>query len=289
MRYNTPMPLTLMSKQVKSWQSHGYRVVLATGVFDLLHIEHLRFLTKAKAAGDKLLVGIESDARVKTIKGQNRPVNSQTIRLEQLRALRAVDLAFILPKTFNSQSDWENLMQQLHPDLYAVSSHTSFLKNKQAICRQFGIQFKIVHQQQPAHSTSLLIAKLINPHIADHHPRFTTTVILGQGKGKHLGFPTLNLKIPAAFPYQHGIYAGYVWLKTKKYLGAFHFGPIPVFNQTKANLEVHLLHRQQDIIQSQIDFQFLHYLRPIKSFPNQAELINQITQDVNVVQTLLKT
>jgi cytidyltransferase-like protein len=140
----------------------GCKVVLATGVFDLLHVEHLRFLRKAKAAGDKLIVGIESDARIRGLKGKGRPVNNQRIRQEQMSSLKAVDLAFTLPRQFSSQADWEALMASLKPDLYAVSSHDSYLQNKRAICRKTGIGFRIVHKHNPGFSTSQLIARLLD-------------------------------------------------------------------------------------------------------------------------------
>jgi D-glycero-beta-D-manno-heptose 1-phosphate adenylyltransferase len=145
---------------IKQWQSAGQKVVLVTGVFDILHIEHVRFLAKAKEAGDKLLVALESDARVKAIKGFERPLNDQQIRLEQVLSLKYVDLAFILPESFSSQADWEQFMSELKPDIYAVSSHTKYLENKQRICRKYGISFQIVHQYNPAYSSSALIEKI---------------------------------------------------------------------------------------------------------------------------------
>lgn len=155
------MILNQVVTQVKQWQALGLRVALVTGVFDLLHIEHLRFLTKAQSAGDKLVVGVETDARVQAIKGPNRPINSQAIRLEQLQALKPVDLPFLLPKKFSTQTAWVDFMTKLKPDLYAVSSHTSYLKNKQAICDQLGIQFKVVHRFNPAISSTKLLAQLL--------------------------------------------------------------------------------------------------------------------------------
>jgi len=154
------MTVKQISTQIAAWHRQGKKVVLVTGVFDLLHIEHIRFLTKAKAAGDKLIVGLESDARVRQIKGHERPVNSQNIRLSQATALKPVDLVFILPESFNTQADWENLLLNLKPDIYAVSSHTSYLKNKQHICTKFGIGFRIVHRFNPNYSTSRIFEKL---------------------------------------------------------------------------------------------------------------------------------
>jgi cytidyltransferase-like protein len=157
------MSLKQIKGRVTSWRSQGQKVVLATGVFDLLHIEHIRFLKKAKGAGNRLIVGIEADARVKSLKGYARPVNSQKVRLEQLNALSAVDLAFTLPRKFSGQSDWEVFMASLRPDVYAVSSHDTYLKNKRAICQRRGIDFRVVHKHNPRYSTSLLITRLLGP------------------------------------------------------------------------------------------------------------------------------
>ena len=55
--------------------------VLATGVFDVLHIEHIRFLAAAKQQGDRLIVGVESDVRVRAMKGPGRPLHDEQVRL----------------------------------------------------------------------------------------------------------------------------------------------------------------------------------------------------------------
>ena len=148
-------------KQIDKWKQQGETIVLATGIFDLLHIEHLRFLTRAKAAGDKLIVGIETDVRVKQIKGENRPINNQQVRLEQLNSLKSVDLAFILPDKFHTQADWEKLVQDIKPDIYAVSSHTSYLANKKRVAEKCGCQFRVVHQHNPQYSTSKILHPLL--------------------------------------------------------------------------------------------------------------------------------
>lgn len=146
-----------LTKQIKSWQNQHHKIVLVTGVFDILHIEHIRFLQKAKLEGDYLLVGIETDMRVKKIKGPDRPINTEVIRAEQLAALKSVDGVFYLPETFSSQTDWESFMETLHPDTYAVSSHTLHQENKQYICQKYGVNFKVVHQHNQSISSTHLI------------------------------------------------------------------------------------------------------------------------------------
>jgi cytidyltransferase-like protein len=135
-------------------------VVLATGVFDLLHQEHKNFLAKAKAAGDFLVVGIESDLRTKAMKGPDRPKDPQELRLQKIQALPYVDLAFILPDNFGTPQQNESLIAELRPTYLASSSHSPYLEKKQAIMAKYGGQVKIVHQHNPNISTTLKIAAM---------------------------------------------------------------------------------------------------------------------------------
>ncbi len=73
----------------------GKRLTFTNGCFDVLHIGHIRYLEEAASLGDALLVGLNSDASVKRLKGDDRPVNSQDERAEMLLALRSVDYVVI--------------------------------------------------------------------------------------------------------------------------------------------------------------------------------------------------
>lgn len=146
-------------KRIQQCKQEGKVVVLATGVFDLLHEEHRRFLQKAKKAGDILIVGIETDVRVKQMKGTDRPVNNQYRRLEAVKRLDYVDLAFLLPEAFSTPQAHEQLIAEIKPDILAVSSHTSHLEAKRRILEKYGGSVKVVHQHNPAISTTLLISQ----------------------------------------------------------------------------------------------------------------------------------
>jgi len=67
------------------------RIVFTNGVFDLLHVGHIRYLEAARALGDALLVGVNTDASVRRLKGPDRPINSEDERAEVIAALRCVD------------------------------------------------------------------------------------------------------------------------------------------------------------------------------------------------------
>ncbi|MFH2118610.1 MAG: adenylyltransferase/cytidyltransferase family protein [Candidatus Paceibacterota bacterium] len=132
-------------------------LVLVTGVFDVLHKEHRHFLQVAKKIGDVLLVGIESDRRVKAIKGVKRPINSQEARKAKLKLWRIADEVFILPEDFHLQSQREELIRILQPDILAVSSHTKHLKEKARAMGLVGGELRVIYQHNPLTSSTKLI------------------------------------------------------------------------------------------------------------------------------------
>ena len=69
---------------------------------------------------------------------------------------------------------------------------------------------------------------------------YKTRQVKGKGRGKLLGFPTINLEIPPGFNIEEGIYAGRVWISKKQFKGAFHYGPVPTFHEKDKSLEVFL-------------------------------------------------
>ncbi|WP_291980479.1 D-glycero-beta-D-manno-heptose 1-phosphate adenylyltransferase [Luteitalea sp.] len=78
--------------QVRAWQAEGRTVVFTNGVFDLLHVGHLRYLQAARAEGDHLVVAVNTDDTVRAAKGPDRPVHPADDRAELLAGLTAVDL-----------------------------------------------------------------------------------------------------------------------------------------------------------------------------------------------------
>jgi D-beta-D-heptose 7-phosphate kinase/D-beta-D-heptose 1-phosphate adenosyltransferase len=132
-------------------------LTLVTGVFDLLHEEHRNFLLKAKPLADLLLVGLESDVRVKQLKGDDRPINKQSQRLANLRAWGIADYIFILPENFSKPAEHRRLIEYIRPNFMAVSSHTAFASEKEAILADFGAKLVVVHEFNPKFSSSRII------------------------------------------------------------------------------------------------------------------------------------
>ena len=104
--------------------------VFVNGTFDILHPGHLELLKFAKSKGEWLTVGIDSDDRVKKLKGESRPVNDQHTRKTMLLALSVVDDVFI----FNSDEALCDLIKHIKPDTMIVGSD---YKDKPVIGSQF--------------------------------------------------------------------------------------------------------------------------------------------------------
>ena len=102
------------ARQAAEWRSRGRRVVLANGCFDLLHVGHVRYLSAARGLGDALVVGLNSDASVRRLKGPGRPVLPADERAELIGALAAVDLVVV----FDDDSA-DALIARLRPDVHA--------------------------------------------------------------------------------------------------------------------------------------------------------------------------
>ncbi|MCD6319735.1 MAG: D-glycero-beta-D-manno-heptose 1-phosphate adenylyltransferase [Candidatus Desulfofervidaceae bacterium] len=109
----------VLKKEVRDWQQRGLRIVFTNGCFDILHVGHVRYLKDAKACGDKLIVAINSDASVKKIKGERRPIVPQAERAEVVAALEFVDkvvifdeltpldlITFLQPDILVKGADW---------------------------------------------------------------------------------------------------------------------------------------------------------------------------------------
>lgn len=92
----------------------GQRVVFTNGCFDILHAGHVRYLAAARVLGDVLILGLNSDASVRRLKGETRPVNSEEDRAEVVGALASVDYVVIF-----GEDTAEELIAKVQPAVYA--------------------------------------------------------------------------------------------------------------------------------------------------------------------------
>lgn len=93
-------------------RSQGKKIVFTNGVFDLLHVGHVRYLQEARSLGDALVVGVNADASVKRLKGPTRPVQTENDRAEILAGLWAVDFTVIF-----TEDTPANLIEKVRPDI----------------------------------------------------------------------------------------------------------------------------------------------------------------------------
>ena len=97
---------------IKKIKEENKKIVFTNGCFDILHVGHVRYLSKAKKLGNILIVGLNSDKSVKKLKGDNRPINIFEDRATLLASLRFVDLVIIF-----EEKTPENLIKKIKPDI----------------------------------------------------------------------------------------------------------------------------------------------------------------------------
>ena len=102
----------LALQQIDDWKSEGYSIVFTNGCFDIIHAGHIQYLKEARALGDKLILGLNSDRSVKELKGVSRPINNQKDRKVVLEALRMVDFVVVF-----DESTPLNLIKKVNPNI----------------------------------------------------------------------------------------------------------------------------------------------------------------------------
>lgn len=100
----------------------GLRIVLTSGSFDLIHLGHVKYLAKAKALGDVLVVGVDSDAKIRRRKGEDRPMVPEDERLEMLAHQRPVDLLYLKA---DDEERW-GLIRAVQPDVLVLTADHSY-------------------------------------------------------------------------------------------------------------------------------------------------------------------
>ena len=134
----------------------GQRIVLANGCFDLLHVGHLRYLEEARALGDVLFVGINSDAAVARLKGPGRPLIPAGERAELLAALRAVDHVVV----FDGDTA-DDLLAAVRPAVHAKGTdYAAHTVPERATALALGAAVAIVGDPK-AHASGELIARIV--------------------------------------------------------------------------------------------------------------------------------
>jgi len=147
--------LDALSGMLAAARGYSRSVVLANGIFDLLHVGHVRYLEAAKREGDVLVVGINSDSSARQLKGPGRPVLDERARAELVAGLEAVDSVVIFPEL-----NVEALLTAIRPDVHAKGTdYTADTVPERATAARLGIRVAIVGDPK-RHSTSDLFSRI---------------------------------------------------------------------------------------------------------------------------------
>lgn len=147
--------LEQVKRRVEQARAGGKRVALANGVFDLLHVGHVRYLQGAKALADLLVVAVNSDASARALKGEGRPVVPEDERVELLCALRCVDLVVVF-----EEPDVRALIRALRPDVQVKGAdYTPETIPERDEVLEYGGRVAVAGDAKD-HSTSELVKKL---------------------------------------------------------------------------------------------------------------------------------
>jgi rfaE bifunctional protein nucleotidyltransferase chain/domain len=144
-----------LAKQVMSWQIHNEKVVFTNGCFDILHLGHIDYLAKAADLGDRLIIGVNTDSSVSSIKGPSRPVIDELTRATKLAALLFVDAVILF-----GEDTPLTLIEAVKPDVlvkggdYAIDT----IVGADAVLARGGTVDVIPFL--PGHSTTAIIDKI---------------------------------------------------------------------------------------------------------------------------------
>ena len=144
-------------------KNQGKKIVLVGGCFDVLHPGHVIFLEKAKKCGDKLIVLLESDEKVKKLKGLpagrqgvKRPVHNQDERAQVLLALKSVDEVIKLP-FIEAEEDYDEIIRKIKPDIIAAAKGYKNSHHHKRSAKKIGAKIKYVTKIIGNHSTSRIL------------------------------------------------------------------------------------------------------------------------------------
>ncbi len=146
-------------KIAKQLHDEGKRIVLVGGCFDILHVGHLTFLQKAKEVGDTLFILLESDERIQQLKGEKRPINTQTDRAHLLSALNIVDYVVLLA-LLETNEEYDKVILSIKPDIIATTRYDPDRAHKERQGKLIGSKVVDVVERIANKSTSRLTAIL---------------------------------------------------------------------------------------------------------------------------------
>ena len=143
-----------VAQEIKEKRDAGKTVVTTNGCFDLIHAGHIQYLEESAALGDILIVGINSDASVKKLKGDDRPLQSEADRVKIMASLKMVDYSFIF-----EEDDPREFLKIIKPDLHVKGGDYTEDILERGVVEEGGGKIAILSFRE-GHSTTSIIEKM---------------------------------------------------------------------------------------------------------------------------------
>jgi D-glycero-beta-D-manno-heptose 1-phosphate adenylyltransferase len=149
-----------LKDRVGAWRRAGERITLANGCFDLLHVGHVRYLHAAKKLGGRLVVAINSDESVRSLKGQGRPLMPAEERAEIVAALADVDAVVIF-----AERDVRALIREIRPDIQAKGTdYAADTVPERDVVLEYGGRVEIVGDPKDHSASEIIRSRIANRH-----------------------------------------------------------------------------------------------------------------------------
>lgn len=146
------LPRHALAERLRQLRAAGFRIVLTNGCFDILHAGHVAYLQQARELGDVLVVGLNSDASVRALKGPERPVTDELSRAAIIAALECVDYVTIFDEPTASA-----LLEELRPDVYVKGGDYSLETLPEApVAQRLGCEVRFIPLVEGVSTTALL-------------------------------------------------------------------------------------------------------------------------------------
>jgi D-glycero-beta-D-manno-heptose 1-phosphate adenylyltransferase len=165
------IPQSHLSDLHEKLKEKGKKIVFTAGGWDMLHVGQTRYLEEARALGDILVVGVNSNTAIRKVKGKNKPLIDEMMRAEMLTFLKSVDFVTIVPEPSCQPS-----LATLKPDVYVTVKEDWAKDYKDSIeyktVNKYGGEVVVIDRQSPFISTTQIIQRAIGAHLQDVFKEF---------------------------------------------------------------------------------------------------------------------
>jgi len=138
------------------------KIIFCTGCYDILQSGHAVFFSQCKELGGILVVGVGRDSVIRSLKGYGRPVNPENNRVYLVAAMQDVDYAVLNSEEIkDGKIDFENIIEQLRPDIFVLNEDDSGLEAKRELCNRYAVEIKFVprivpEELEPTSTTNII-------------------------------------------------------------------------------------------------------------------------------------